>query len=154
MYVFERCADMQKEFKLFWEVYAASPLKGRNVIVRSFCSKVYGLYVVKVYASLWWHIAAAGATIGCPVSAALEGRCRLCCYFGVLLFWCWLFCHASVGCAPGHHRWCGVHRSVGPEDTWRVARVVGRRPRHGYGCSLRLACEGLNACCAITLPPS
>ena len=43
-----RCADMHKEFRLFWEVYAGAPLRGRNVIVQSFCSKVYGLYLVKV----------------------------------------------------------------------------------------------------------
>ncbi|EGF76934.1 hypothetical protein BATDEDRAFT_27980 [Batrachochytrium dendrobatidis JAM81] len=35
-------------FEKFWDKYKESPLTGRNLIIQSFCPKVFGLYVVKV----------------------------------------------------------------------------------------------------------
>lgn len=41
---------MQAEFVAFWEKHAARRLMGRNMILRSFCPQVFGLYIVKVCA--------------------------------------------------------------------------------------------------------
>ena len=38
----------RSEFESFWTEYADSPLEGRNVIISSFCSQVFGLYIVKL----------------------------------------------------------------------------------------------------------
>lgn len=38
----------QAEFERFWLQYQHQPLRGRDVIVRSFCPKLYGLHVIKL----------------------------------------------------------------------------------------------------------
>ncbi|KAJ1974622.1 DNA helicase mcm9 [Dimargaris xerosporica] len=40
--------DLKHEFATFWEQYRPTPMIGRNAIVGSFCSSVYGLYIVKL----------------------------------------------------------------------------------------------------------
>ncbi|KAI8929498.1 MCM2/3/5 family-domain-containing protein [Entophlyctis helioformis] len=40
--------EMRAWFDGFWESHAAAPLAGRNIIVQSFCPKVFGLYIVKL----------------------------------------------------------------------------------------------------------
>ncbi len=41
-------SDMQAEFHAFWAENAECPMNGRNIIVRSVCPQVFGLYLVKV----------------------------------------------------------------------------------------------------------
>ncbi|KAJ3091918.1 hypothetical protein HK102_012590 [Quaeritorhiza haematococci] len=40
--------ELVKEFNDFWEKYKDRPLEGRNIVLKSFCPKLYGLYVVKL----------------------------------------------------------------------------------------------------------
>ncbi|KAI9207376.1 MCM2/3/5 family-domain-containing protein [Polychytrium aggregatum] len=40
--------ERRAEFERFWDQHREYPLRGRNIILRSFCSKIFGLYVVKL----------------------------------------------------------------------------------------------------------
>ncbi|XP_041346650.1 LOW QUALITY PROTEIN: DNA helicase MCM9-like, partial [Gigantopelta aegis] len=40
--------DLKETFRTFWSQYEDRPLEGRNLIIRSFCPQVFGLYVVKL----------------------------------------------------------------------------------------------------------
>ncbi|XP_042226374.1 DNA helicase MCM9-like [Homarus americanus] len=40
--------EMREEFAEFWEHHKYDPLRGRDIILSSFCPQVYGLYVVKL----------------------------------------------------------------------------------------------------------
>ncbi|KAJ1913754.1 DNA helicase mcm9 [Mycoemilia scoparia] len=45
-------AEVQGEFRRFWQEYALAPLVGRNIIVGSICPQIYGLYIVKLAVAL------------------------------------------------------------------------------------------------------
>ncbi|KAJ8937350.1 hypothetical protein NQ314_011895, partial [Rhamnusium bicolor] len=40
--------EIKKMFSTFWEKYSGDPLAGRDLILKSFCPQIYGLYLVKL----------------------------------------------------------------------------------------------------------
>jgi hypothetical protein len=107
-------------------------MKGRNVIVRSFCSKVFGLYIVKVWHGL--RLRGAGIEGTLPLTAPLPPRAlhqaRACVpspRVGFMTGFAYTVAGAAGGVA-GHHWWCGIHGPKRLEDPRRVPRPPGRRP--------------------------
>ena len=41
-------AEVREEFEEFWRTYASRPLQGRNIIVKSVCQQMHGLFLVKL----------------------------------------------------------------------------------------------------------
>lgn len=39
--------DLHSEYEAFWKKYKDAPLKGRDLVLRSMCPQLYGLYKVK-----------------------------------------------------------------------------------------------------------
>eukprot|EP01080_Neovahlkampfia_damariscottae_P009413 gene9413-1620_t len=44
--------EQKREFQQFWEHYKKYPLTGRNLILKSMCPQIYGLYLVKLSVAL------------------------------------------------------------------------------------------------------
>ncbi|KAJ3033336.1 DNA helicase mcm9 [Rhizophlyctis rosea] len=44
--------ETRAEFEQFWEMHKNAPFTGRNIILRSFCPKIFGMYIVKLAVTL------------------------------------------------------------------------------------------------------
>ncbi|KAK4881303.1 hypothetical protein RN001_004622 [Aquatica leii] len=63
-------SEMEDKFSMFWSKYKLSPLEGRDIILKSFCPKLYGMYLVKLAVA----IVLAGGTTKCGSQSGIQKR--------------------------------------------------------------------------------
>ncbi|XP_014326876.1 DNA helicase MCM9 isoform X1 [Xiphophorus maculatus] len=66
--------DVQKEFEEFWDSYKQNPLAGRNEILLSLCSQVFGMYVIKLAVAM---VLAGGVQRIDSSGTKVRGECHL-----------------------------------------------------------------------------